>query len=160
MTEFEPRRAAHYGIQHYCWLCINSKEAEDVALSREVISIIPDFVDRPNVLGLGEIGLNKNTKNEAIVFLEHVELAVQRRLLMLVHTPHLQDKYAGTRMILDMLRGDRRVERNRVLIDHTEEHTVGRVLQEGYWAGLTLYPLTKCTPQRAADVIELYGPSG
>jgi geranylgeranyl reductase len=27
-----------------------------------------------------------------------------------------------------------------------------------YWAGMTLYPVTKCTPQRACDMIELYGP--
>jgi predicted metal-dependent TIM-barrel fold hydrolase len=31
-------------------------------------------------------------------------------------------------------------------------------LDEGYWAGLTLYPTTKCTPERAVDMIEVYGP--
>jgi hypothetical protein len=31
------------------------------------------------------------------------------------------------------------------------------VLDEGFWAGMTLYPETKCTPQRAADIIEMYG---
>ena len=69
LTEFEPKRAGWYGIQHYTWLCINAKEAENVSLSREVIAMIPEFLDRPGVLGIGEIGLNKNTKNEAIVFL-------------------------------------------------------------------------------------------
>ena len=29
--------------------------------------------------------------------------------LILIHTPHLEDKYKGTRMIVDMLKGDRRV---------------------------------------------------
>ena len=43
------------------WLCINAKEAENVSLSREVIALIPEFLDKPNVLGIGEIGLNKNT---------------------------------------------------------------------------------------------------
>ena len=32
------------------------------------------------------------------------------------------------------------------------------VLEEGFWAGMTLYPVTKCTPQRACDIIEMYGP--
>ena len=45
----------------------------------------------------------------------------------------------------------------RVLIDHVEEHTVGEVLDRGFWCGMTLYPDTKCTPQRAADIIEMYG---
>ncbi|MCR9295007.1 MAG: metal-dependent hydrolase, partial [bacterium] len=42
--------------------------------------------------------------------------------------------------------------------DHVEEHTIGTVLESGFWAGMTLYPITKCTPQRAADMIEKYGP--
>ena len=158
LTQFECERAAQYGIQHYTWLCINAKDAEHVELSREVISIIPEFLDKPNVLGIGEIGLNKNTKNECTIFQEHVELAVQYEQQILIHTPHLEDKYPGTRMILDMLCDDRRLDRSRVLVDHVEEHTVRHVLDEGFWAGMTLYPVTKCTPQRACDIIEIYGP--
>ncbi len=37
LTEFEPARAAKYGLQHYCWMCVNAKEAENVELSREVM---------------------------------------------------------------------------------------------------------------------------
>lgn len=158
LTEVEPQRAAQYGIQHFCWLCINAKEAENVALSREVIAMIPEFLDAPGVLGIGEIGLNKNTRNESIVFLEHMELAITHQQPILIHTPHLEDKYQGTRMILDMLNGDSRIDRSRVLVDHVEEHTIKTVLDDGYWAGMTLYPVSKCTPQRAADMIEMFGP--
>lgn len=158
LTEFEPKRAAWYGLQHYTWLCINAKEAENVALSRQVIAMIPEFIDREGVLGIGEIGLNKNTKNEATIFLEHVDLAVKLSEQILIHTPHLEDKYQGTRMILDMLTTDRRVDRSRVLVDHVEEHTIRPVLEAGFWAGMTLYPVSKCTPERAADMVEMYGP--
>lgn len=156
LTMVEPARAAQYGIAHYTWLCINAKEAENVTLSREVIAMIPEFIDSPNVLGIGEIGLNKNTANEATVFAEHVELALRLNQLILIHTPHLEDKYKGTRMILDML-AEQQVEPDRVLVDHVEEHTIKLVLDRGYWAGMTLYPVTKCTPSRAADMIERYG---
>jgi predicted metal-dependent TIM-barrel fold hydrolase len=158
LTEFEPKRAAQFGIRHFTWLCINAKEAENVSLSREVIAMIPEFIDKPNVLGIGEIGLNKNTRNEATIFLEHVELAVRYQQQILIHTPHLEDKYQGTRMILDMLTSDSRIQPERVLVDHVEEHTIREVLDRGFWAGMTLYPITKCTPQRAADMIEMYGP--
>jgi hypothetical protein len=157
LVEFEPRRAAQYGVQHFCWLCINAKEAENVALSREVIKLIPEFLDRPNVLGIGEIGLNKNTSNEATIFLEHLDLAAKRNELILVHTPHLRDKYKGTRMILDMVAEHSGIDAERVLIDHVEEHTIKHALDAGHWVGMTLYPVTKCTPQRAADLIERYG---
>jgi predicted metal-dependent TIM-barrel fold hydrolase len=139
-------------------LCINAKEAENVALSRQVIAMIPEFLDETSVLGIGEIGLNKNTRNEATVFLEHLDLAAQHQELVLVHTPHLIDKYQGTRMILDMLEGDARISPEKVCIDHVEEHTVRQALDAGHWVGMTLYPITKCTPARAADMIEMYGP--
>ncbi len=158
LTEFESKRAAGYGIQHFTWLCMNAKEAENVSLSREVMSIIPDYLDKPGVLGIGEIGLNKNTRNEMTVFQEHVELALKTNEQILIHTPHLEDKYQGTRMILDVLCADSRIERSRVLVDHVEEHTIRPVLEAGFWAGMTLYPVTKCTPDRAVDMIEVYGP--
>jgi predicted metal-dependent TIM-barrel fold hydrolase len=44
-----------------------------------------------------------------------------------------------------------------VCIDHVEEHTIRHALDAGCWAGMTLYPVTKCTPARAADMIEVYG---
>ena len=158
LVEYEPKRAGQYGIHHLCWLCINAKEAENVSLSREVISIIPEFLDRPGVLGIGEIGLHKNTPNEVTIFTEQMELALKTDELILVHTPHLEDKYKGTRMILDILTSDARVKPGRVLIDHVEEHTIKLALDAGFWVGLTMYPLTKCTPERAADMIERYGP--
>ena len=157
LTDVEPKRAAQYGIRHFTWLCINAKEAENVELSREVIAMIPEFLDSPNVLGIGEIGLNKNTRNEAIVFEEHLQLAIEHNQQILIHTPHLADKYQGTRMILDMLNSHSEIDRSRVLVDHVEEHTVEHVLDAGYWAGMTMYPVTKCTPSRAADMIEKYG---
>ncbi|MCZ2340825.1 MAG: TatD family hydrolase [Bacteroidales bacterium] len=157
LTEYEPRRAAQFHIRHYCWLCINAKEAENVSLSREVIAMIPEFLKMPNVLGIGEIGLNKNTTNEATIFQEHLDLAARTNELILIHTPHLEDKYKGTRMIIDMLKNDPRVQPHRVCVDHVEEHTVRLALDNGFWCGMTLYPTTKCTPARAADIIEMVG---
>ncbi len=157
LTEVEPKRAAQFGIKHYCWLCINAKEAEDVSLSRDVIAMIPEFLEKPGVLGIGEIGLNKNTRNEATVFQEHVDLAVKTDELILIHTPHLEDKFKGTRMIIDMLKNDRRVRPERVCIDHVEEHTIRLALDNGFWCGMTLYPTTKCTPARSADIVEMFG---
>src|SRR5581483_7565452 len=144
LTEYEPKRAAKFGLPHFSWLCINPKESEDVQLADDVLAIIPEFLDRPNVLGIGEIGLNKNSRNEMTVLEKHVDLAARYNQLILVHTPHLEDKLKGTRLIMDVIANDRRIKPSRVIIDHVEEHTIKLVLDRGFWAGMTLYPESKC----------------
>lgn len=156
LTEHEPKRAAKYLLPHYSWLCLNPKESENLTLADEVLSIIPEFLNRPGVLGIGEIGLNRNSRNEVAVFEKHVDLAARLGQLILVHTPHLEDKRKGTRLILDILKNERRILPGRVLIDHVEEHTVKMVLEVGCWGGITLYPESKCTPARAIDILECY----
>ncbi len=157
LTEYEPKRAAKFGLTHYCWICLNPKESEDIKLATEVLEIIPKFLDRPTVLGIGEIGLNKNSRNELAIFERHVQIAVDYKQLILIHTPHLEDKLKGTRLIVDALKSDKRIDPSRVIIDHVEEHTIKLVLDAGFWAGMTLYPESKCTAARAADMIEQYG---
>src|SRR5438105_644381 len=157
LTEHEPKRAAKFGLPHFCWLCINPKESEDLKLADDVLAIIPKFLDRPNVLGIGEIGLNKNSRNEMKVLEKHVDLAAKHDQLILVHTPHLEDKLKGTRLIVDLIKTDKRIKPDRVIIDHVEEHTVKMVLDTGMWAGMTLYPESKCSPARAIDILENYG---
>jgi predicted metal-dependent TIM-barrel fold hydrolase len=157
LTDHEPKRAARFGLPHYSWLCLNPKESEDLKLAEEVVALIPQFLDRPTVLGIGEIGLNKNSRNELKVLEWHVDLAARHDQLILVHTPHLEDKLKGTRLILDVLRADSRIRPERVIVDHVEEHTVKLVLDAGFWAGMTLYPDTKCSPARAIDIVERFG---
>lgn len=158
LTEFEPKRAAQYGIQHYTWLCLNPKEGENRELAREVLARIPRYLDRPNVLGIGEIGLNRVTRNELETFKDHVELALEHGQLIHIHTPHLEDKHKGTRLTIEALLRSPRLDPERVLIDHAEEHTIEMILENGFWTGITLYPQTKVSPQRAADMVEVYGP--
>ncbi|MDB6025291.1 MAG: hydrolase, TatD family [Verrucomicrobiales bacterium] len=157
LTEHEPKRAAKFGLQHFCWLCINPKESEDTQLADDVLSIIPEFLNSPNVLGIGEIGLNKNSRNEIKVLEKHVDLAARHNQMILVHTPHLEDKLKGTKLIIDVLKNDKRIKPERVIIDHVEEHTIALPLEAGFWAGMTLYPESKCTAARAIDMLEMYG---
>lgn len=156
LTDFEPRRAAQFGIRHFAWMAVNPKECEDPAITREVLKRMPEFFGKPNVLGVGEIGTHKSTRNEIDMFEAQVDLAMKHDQLILIHTPHLEDKHKGTVHILQVLKHCG-VNPDRVLVDHVEEHTVKMVLDGGYWAGMTLYPLTKCTPDRACDILEMYG---
>ncbi len=104
ISEFEPTRAAQYGIRHYCWVAVNPKEAENPVLSREVLAHLPEFFTKPSVLGVGETGFHKTTKNEEEIFEAQVELAMHHNQLILIHTPHLADKVRGTQRTLAVLR--------------------------------------------------------
>lgn len=154
ITEYEPKRAARFGLKHFSWLCINPKEAEDLKLADDVMALIPEFLKKPNVLGIGEIGLNKNSRNELTIFEKHVQIADDHDQLILIHTPHLEDKLKGTKLIIDALKNHSRIKPERVIIDHVEEHTIDLVLDAGFWAGMTLYPESKCSPHRAIDMLE------
>jgi hypothetical protein len=157
ISTFEPSRAAQYNIDHYCWICMNPKEADDVAFSREVIGFIPEFLEKPTAIGVGEIGLNLNTRNEMIIFEEQVELALKHDALIWIHTPHLKDKLKGTRMMVDYLKGHGGVNPEKICFDHCEEHTLKMVRDAGFWASMTIYPITKNSPGRVVDAIEIFG---
>lgn len=156
ISEFEPTRAADYGIRHFCWVAVNPKEAENRELSREVLQHMPEFFEKPTVLGVGETGLHKSTPNECEIFQAQVELALKHNQLVLIHTPHLADKRHGTTRVLEILKG-MNVDPSRIWIDHVEEHTFKAAHEAGYWVGMTLYPVTKCSPRRAVDLLERYG---
>jgi predicted metal-dependent TIM-barrel fold hydrolase len=157
LTDFEPKRSAQYGIQHYAWMCLNPKEGEDRALAKEVLSRIPKYLELPGVLGIGEIGTNRNTRNELATFHDHVQLALEHDVLIHIHTPHLEDKYKGTKLIVEALLKYPELKPERVMIDHAEEHTLDLILGNGFWTGLTLYPNTKVSPERAIDMLEVRG---
>lgn len=157
ITDFEPKRAANYGIQHFAWMCLNPKEGEDRALTKEVLAMIPKYLERPNVIGIGEIGLNRVTRNEMKTLEDHLEMAVKYDQMILIHTPHLEDKFKGTKHIVECIASYSQIKPERVLIDHAEEHTLSMILDKGFWAGITLYPVTKTSSARAIDMVEMYG---
>lgn len=75
----------------------DGKESENITLARQVLAAITPFLEKPTVLGFGEIGLNKNTPNEMVIFQEQMDLAIRHHQLVLIHTPHLRDKRLGTK---------------------------------------------------------------
>jgi len=158
LTEVETARAAKFGIHHYTWIGLNPRESENRKLAGRVLQLIPRYLDHPTALGIGEIGLNRVTRNEFDTFVEQLELASDLKQLVLIHTPHMEDKDKGTILTLKALREHADLPSDRVLIDHVEEHTIEPVLDAGFWAGISLYPVTGSSPERGVDMIERYGP--
>jgi predicted metal-dependent TIM-barrel fold hydrolase len=61
---------------------------------------------------------------------------------------------------MDAIANESRIDPARVLIDHAEEHTIGEIKDRGFWYGITLYPHSKGSPERAVDDVEVFGTDG
>lgn len=151
---WEPYRAAQFGIQHFCTLALNPKEANDPQC-RAVLDELPRYLAKDRVVAVGEIGYDTMTREEDEALAAQLQLAVEHGLPALVHTPH-RDKAAGTRRTLDVVR-ESGIDPAHVVLDHLNELTVGMVLDRGCWAGFSIYPRSKMSEDRIVDILTEHG---
>jgi uncharacterized protein len=152
---WERFRAAQFGIRHHCTIGLNPKEANDDALRREVLALLPRYLAKDGVVAVGEIGYDAMTPAEDEALVAQLELAREFELPALVHTPH-RDKLAGTRKTLRLVE-ETGVAPETILIDHNNELTVGEVHASGCWAGFSIYPNTKMDEYRMVRILEDVG---
>lgn len=152
---WERFRSGQFGIRHHCTIGLNPKEANDEALAREVIDILPRFLGKDGVVAVGEIGFDAMTAAEEWAMQAQLELAVEYELPVLVHTPH-RDKAHGTLKTIEMVLASG-LKPEFVVIDHNNELTVKDVLDSGCWAGFSIYPGTKMDEHRMVRVAQEHG---
>jgi predicted metal-dependent TIM-barrel fold hydrolase len=151
---WEPYRAAQFGVQHFCAIALNPKEANDPRC-RGVLDVLPRYLAKDGVVAVGEVGYDSMTEEEDEVFRLQLGMARTCDLPVLVHTPH-RDKVTGTRRSLDVVRAEG-VPPERVLIDHLNELTVALVKESGCWMGFSVYPDTKMDESRMVTILREYG---
>ncbi|MFD2101516.1 TatD family hydrolase [Flagellimonas iocasae] len=155
LVGWEPFRASQFGIKHYCTIGLNSKEANNVPLAEEVMELLPLYLHKENVVAIGEIGYDDQTKAEDRFFREQLELAKAFGMMVQVHTPH-RDKKAGTIRSMEVCL-EHGLDPGMVVIDHNNEETVKDVLDRGFVAAFTIYPKTKMGNQRMVEVVKKFG---
>lgn len=152
---WERFRASQFGIKHYCTIGLNSKEANNEALAEQVMDLLPLFVSKEGVVGIGEIGYDDQTDAEDKYFRQQLDLANEMEMLVQIHTPH-RDKKAGTSRSMDVCE-EHGLAPSSVIVDHNNEETVKEVLDRGFWAGFTIYPFTKMGNERMVEIVKQYG---
>src|SRR4028119_1350433 len=98
---WERFRASQFGIKHYCTIGLNSREANNEALAEQVMEILPHFIYKEGVVGIGEIGFDDQTAAEEKYYRLQLELAKEAGLPVQIHTPH-RDKKRGTTRSMDI----------------------------------------------------------
>jgi predicted metal-dependent TIM-barrel fold hydrolase len=152
---WERFRASQYGIRHYCTIGLNSREANNEALAEQVMEILPQFVYKEGVVGIGEIGFDDQTAAEEKYYRLQLELAKTAELPVQIHTPH-RDKKRGTSRSMDIAL-EHGLNPYMVIVDHNNEETVKEVLDRGFWAAFTIYPFTKMGNERMVEIVKQYG---
>lgn len=155
LVGWERFRASQFGIKHYCTIGLNSKEANNEALAEQVMELLPLFVLKEGVVGVGEIGFDDQTPLEEKYYREQLELAKETNLPVQIHTPH-RDKKNGTIRSMEIA-VEHGLDPGMVIVDHNNEETVKDVLDRGFWAGFTIYPFTKMGNERMVEVVKQYG---
>jgi hypothetical protein len=155
LVGWEHFRASQFGIMHFCTMGLNSKESNDIELAEAVMKMLPRYCQKDNVVGIGEIGYDDMTPEEDRFFLEQLELAINLKLPVLIHTPH-RDKINGTKRTIDVIR-DSGIPEEMVLIDHLNEQTLPLALETDCWRGHSIYPNTKMSESRMVKLLKEYG---
>ncbi len=153
---WERFRSSQFGIMHYCTMGLNSRESNNEELAEQVMEILPMYLYKEGVVGVGEIGFDDQTPLEDKYYRAQLELARQGNLPVQVHTPH-RDKKQGTERSMSIAL-EHGIDPSMVIIDHNNEETVKSVLDQGFWAAFTIYPFTKMGNQRMVEVVKQYGP--
>jgi predicted metal-dependent TIM-barrel fold hydrolase len=93
---------------------------------------------------------------EEEIFKKQMDIATEKSMLMTIHLPH-NNKPEGMKRIERILKGDNEYNRQKILVDHNVEETIEKTLELGMWAGLSVYPFTKLSPERAMKIIKKHG---
>ncbi len=155
ILEFETVRARRFGLDHYGAVALNPKEAENAKLADEVIDGMGEYLEHPRCVALGEVGFNNITPNEERAFVRQLEIARGRQMPVIIHLPHV-DKPRGIARTIDILKSLDMLG-PRVVIDHNTEDTIRAALDSGCYAGMTVYPISKLTPERVSAMVHQYG---
>lgn len=155
ILDFETVRARRFGIDHFCAVSLNPKEAENTAVADEVIAGLGEYLDHQRCVALGEIGFNNITPNEEKAFVSQLRIAKQRKMPVIVHLPHV-NKLKGTVRTIDIVKAEG-LDPNLVVLDHNTEETMKLSRDSGCWCGMTVYPISKLDPERASNLVIEYG---
>ncbi len=156
LVGWERFRSSQFGIAHYCAIGLNSKEANNEALAKEVLELVPRFALKEGVVAIGEIGYDEITPAEEKAYIWQLDFAVKHDMVVMVHSPH-RDKKRGIQRSLAVAK-EVGLPMQKLVIDHNNEETVEDVLNAGAWAAFTIYPHTKMGSERMVELVKKYGP--
>ena len=159
LISFETKRARDFGIEHFVCISVNPKESMERPLALEALEAMGKYLDRETVVAIGEIGYNLINDKEEEVFAKQLEIASEKDMLATIHLPH-NNKPGGMDRIEKIINSENslnKYNKKKILVDHNTEETIEKTLKLGMWAGLSVYPFSKLSPERVMNILKQHG---
>lgn len=147
----EKNRVESEGIQYYCAVGVHPRAIPQDYMN--VIEKLPDYLDIPHVIAVGEIGLEKADDIEQEVFVEQLKFADENNHRVIVHTPRTGKKKV-TELIIRLL--DENINPKLVQLDHVDFSIIDIMMDKDYSLGITVQPL-KMSVEDTVSMLEKYG---
>lgn len=147
----EAKRVENEGIKFYCAVGVHPRAIPTDF--EKVIEKLPEYLEKKNVIAIGEIGLETADDLEQKVFVEQLKIADENNYKIIVHTPRT-NKVEITEKIVKLL--DEHINPRLVQLDHVDFSIVDSIIDKEYSLGITIQPL-KMSTEETIQMLEKYG---
>lgn len=147
----EAKRVENEGIKFYCAVGVHPR-AIPIDFEK-VIEKLPEYLEKKNVIAIGEIGLESADDLEQKVFVEQLKIADENNYKIIVHTPRT-NKVEITEKIVKLL--EEHINPRLVQLDHVDFSIVDSIIDKDYSLGITIQPL-KMSTEETILMLEKYG---
>lgn len=147
----EAKRVENEGIKLYCAVGVHPRAIPTDF--DKVIEKLPEYLEKKNVIAIGEIGLETADDLEQKVFVEQLKIADENNYKIIVHTPRT-NKVEITEKIVKLL--DEHINPRLVQLDHVDFSIVDSIIDKDYSLGITIQPL-KMSTEETIQMLEKYG---
>ena len=135
LIHFDVERAKSVGLELAVAIGVHPRSIP-VTGCNKVFKKISELVKNPLVVALGEVGLEFGTQKEIKIFKRQLELTLENKIPIIIHTPR-KEKAKMTKKIIKILR-KAEVPPELVVIDHVTRENIDLVKNEDFTIGLTI----------------------
>jgi predicted metal-dependent TIM-barrel fold hydrolase len=160
--EVQLDRAKEHLIKGYAMIGISMVSTPSGDLL-ELLEWLPDYLKRPEVVGIGEIGIepgsrtSKDLNFQEKIVREQLKILTKFNKAVVFHIPFApENKIKYSKMMLNLC-SEYGVPMSKVVIDHCSDANMEIVLQAGAFAAISVQPWRGITPEIAADLVIKYG---
>lgn len=151
ILEYDSKRAQKYGLDVKIALGIHPA---NVDFTQDIIfDEIYKWINKKEIIAIGEVGLDKCSKKEIAIFKKQLEIADETKTKVIVHTPRKNKKEVLIK-IKEILNDN--INPKLVVIDHVNQNIIKDLINEDYTLGLTVQP-EKMEVSEAIAILDEYG---